>query len=254
VSIERESPYAKEWLGRLQPCQPNTLLTTLVESDKIADLFHACVDDDKDSPAAVRGSGCLCFKTFMDPELGLPVVAHHYRTFGGDIDQWTYKAYAPLDLRPDDGFHRLIIDRQSGMFWIRTRDGLLSILPEENGRVYGSGYGGGGPSELARYIIALLDSGGEDTAAAGDRRHDAQPDTKVLAWVSSEAAARTQALLQVPDSVHQRDVGQRQPQLGAGMRAFPRQAARLTATRPRGRWEHRGPSQRPGEQARVGVA
>lgn len=194
VSIEQESPYVKEWLGRLQPCKPDTLHTTLVESDKIADLFHACIDDDKGSPAAVGGSGCLCFKTFTDPEFGLPVMAHHYRTVGGNIDQWTYKAYAPLDLRPDDEFHRLIIDRRSGLFWIRTRDGLLSLLPEENGRAYGSGYGGGGPSELARYITALLDSDGEETAAAGDRRHDAQPDPNVFAWVSSEAAARTQEL------------------------------------------------------------
>ncbi|WP_223190759.1 hypothetical protein [Streptomyces sp. TRM68416] len=171
-------------------CAPNTLHTTLVESDKIASLFHACVDDDKDSPAAVGGSGCLCFKSFMDPEFGLPVVADHYRTVGGNIDQWTYKAYAPRDLRPDGEFYRLIIDRRSGMFWIRTRDGLLSILPEENGR----GYGGGGPSELARYITALLASGGEKTAAAGDRRHNDQPDAKVFAWVRSEAAARTQEL------------------------------------------------------------
>ena len=48
VSIERESPYVTEWLGRLQPCAPNTLHTTLVESNKIADLFHACVDDDQE--------------------------------------------------------------------------------------------------------------------------------------------------------------------------------------------------------------
>ncbi|MFE7854379.1 hypothetical protein [Streptomyces sp. NPDC057403] len=194
VSIEQESPYVQEWLGRLQPSVPNTLHTTLVESDKIADLFHACVDDDKDSPAAVSGSGCLCYRSFTDPKFGLPVVAHHYRTVGGNIDQWTYKAYAPLDLRPGDEFHRLIIDRTSGMFWIRTRDGLLSILPEEHGRAYGSGYGGGGPSELARYITALLDSGGEQTAAAGDRRHNTQPDPKVFDWVSSEAATRTQEL------------------------------------------------------------
>ncbi|WP_328760518.1 hypothetical protein [Streptomyces sp. NBC_00271] len=194
VSIERESPYVQEWLGRLQPCEPNTLHTTLVESDKIASLFHPGVDDDKDSPSAVGGSGCLCFKSFMDPEFGLPVVAHHYRTVGGNIDQWTYKAYAPLDLRPDDEFYRLIIDR-TGCFWIRTRDGLLSLLPEENGRGYGTGYGGGGPTELAQYITRLLDSGGEDTAAAGDgRRHDDQPDPNILAWVSSKDATRTQEL------------------------------------------------------------
>ncbi|MER5698408.1 hypothetical protein ACWDBO_45170 [Streptomyces mirabilis] len=92
MSIERESPYVQEWLGRLQPCEPNTLYTTLVESDKIASVFHPCADDDKDSPSAVGRSGGPCFKSFTDPDFGLPVVAHHYRTVGGNIDQWTYKA------------------------------------------------------------------------------------------------------------------------------------------------------------------
>lgn len=58
----------------------------------------------------------------------------------------------------------------------RLLNGLLSLLPEEKGRAYGSGYGGGDPSELARYITRLLDSGGEDTAAGGNRRHDDRPD------------------------------------------------------------------------------
>ena len=97
-------------------------------------------------PSAVAGSGCLCFKSSMDHQFGLPVVAPHYRTVGGNMDCWTYKTYVPLDLRPDDEFSLLIIDR-TGLFWIRTRDGLLSLLPEENGRGYGTGYGRG-PTSL----------------------------------------------------------------------------------------------------------
>ncbi|MFJ2239734.1 hypothetical protein [Streptomyces sp. NPDC087859] len=50
-------------------------------------------------PAAVGGPGCLCFKTFMDPEFGLPVVAHHYRTVGENTGQWTYKRPTPRSIR-----------------------------------------------------------------------------------------------------------------------------------------------------------
>ncbi|MEV0227841.1 hypothetical protein [Streptomyces sp. NPDC050704] len=142
VSIERESRYVREWLSRLQPCKPNALHTTLVAAEKILDLFHPCVRDDTDSPAAVSGSGCLCHQTFIDQEFSLPVVARHYRTVSGTIEKWTRLTYTPLDLRPDDEFHRLIID-QTGPFWIRTRDGLLSLLPETRAGGYGTGYGGG---------------------------------------------------------------------------------------------------------------
>jgi len=61
--------------------------------------------DDADSPAAASGSGCLCHQTFMDQEFGLPVVARHYRTVGGNIEKWTRRTYTPLDLRPDDEFY-----------------------------------------------------------------------------------------------------------------------------------------------------
>ncbi len=46
---------------------------------------------------------------------------------------------------------RGILTRWPGLFWIRTDDGLLLLLPEETGRGYGVGYGGG-PRELARCI------------------------------------------------------------------------------------------------------
>ncbi|MFE2431908.1 hypothetical protein ACFXJ5_34940 [Streptomyces sp. NPDC059373] len=118
-------------------------------ADKIPSLFHACVKDDTYSPSAVGGSGCVCYRTFMDPEFALTVVAHHHRTVSGNVDRWTYNTYAPLDLRPNDEFARLIIDR-AGPFWVRTANGLLSFLPEEQARGYNIGYGGGGPAELAR--------------------------------------------------------------------------------------------------------
>ncbi|MDQ1042014.1 hypothetical protein [Streptomyces sp. V4I2] len=192
VSIEQESPYVREWLSRLQPCKPNTLHTTLVSSEKIPELFHACVRDDKDSPSAVGGSGCVCHQTFIDQEFGLSVVARHYRTVGGNIETWTHLTFAPLDLRPGDDFHRLIID-QTGPFWTRTKNGLLSLLPETRAGGYGTGYGGGGPTELARYITRLIASDGKDTAARGGR-YDTDPDPQIARWVSSEAATRTQEL------------------------------------------------------------
>ncbi|WP_240677106.1 hypothetical protein [Actinacidiphila soli] len=192
ASFERQTPYVREWLGRLQRCEPNALHATLVENRKIPDLFHPCVYDDKDSPSAVGGSGCVCYQTSYDPEFGLPVVEHHYRTVGGNIENWTYFTYAPLDLRPDDTFASLIID-QRHLFWVRTADGVLSLLPEENGRGYGVGYGGGGPAELAQYIQKLIDSNGQDTAA-GASRYDDSADPQIHAWVSSEAATGSQEL------------------------------------------------------------
>jgi len=91
VAVERETPYSREWLGRLERCEPNTLHTTLVSSDKIPNLFHPCVYEDKDSPGAIAGSGCVCLQPWYDPEFGLPVVADHYRTVGGAIERWKYK-------------------------------------------------------------------------------------------------------------------------------------------------------------------
>ncbi|WP_327425712.1 hypothetical protein OG612_42430 (plasmid) [Streptomyces sp. NBC_01527] len=186
VSIESETPHVREWVDRLQPCEPNPLHTTLVPNRKILDLFQPCVHDDKDSPSAVGGSGCVCYQTFSDPEFGLPVVADHYRTRSGNTETWKYHTYAPLDLRTDDTFASLILE--PGRFWIRTAAGLLSLLPEEDGRGYGVGYGGGGPHELARYIDQLIDSDGRTTSAAGLRPRDSRPDPQVLAWVSSKEA------------------------------------------------------------------
>ncbi|MEV1173931.1 hypothetical protein [Nonomuraea sp. NPDC049784] len=193
ASIERHSRYVREWRDRLVPCEPNPLHTTLVHHRDIPRLFDPCVDDDKDSPAAVSGSGCVCRKTWYDPEFGLPVVGEHYRTDGAQIDEWTYTTYAPLDLRPRDVFASLIIDRVSGLFWIRTTTGMLSLLPERVSRGYEVGYKGGGPTAFAEYLHKLLASGGRDTAA-GDLPKGQNADPQILAWVSSQDAARTQEL------------------------------------------------------------
>lgn len=61
-----------EWLGRLVRCEPNALHCTLVEPTKIPTLFHPCVTEDPSSPSAVSGSGCVCRRTFYDPESGPP--------------------------------------------------------------------------------------------------------------------------------------------------------------------------------------
>lgn len=69
----------------------------------------------------------------------------------------------------------------------------MSLLPETRAGGYGTGYGGGGPTELAQYITRVIASDGEDTAAKGGR-YDDRPDPQILKWVSSEAATRTQEL------------------------------------------------------------
>ena len=188
VSLERESRYIREWRDRLQRCEPNALHTLLVDSRKIPELFHPCVDDDKDSPAAANETDCFCYQTWTDPELGLPVVAQHARA--GRDDTWMYYTFAPLDLRPEDTFASLIFDHGE-LFWIRTTNGLLSLLPEQRARGYNVGYSGGGPNELAHYIQKLIDTDGQDTAAGTD---GTSADERVRAWVSSKDAARTREL------------------------------------------------------------
>ncbi|MEY9842529.1 hypothetical protein [Streptacidiphilus sp. EB103A] len=191
VTIERPGPCTREWAGGLVRCDPNALHTTLVDPRRIPDLFHPCVDDDKDSPAAVAGSGCGCFRTWYDPHFGLPVVAEHYRTAdGGRTDRWTYSTYAPLELRAGDTFASLVLN-DGGNFWIRTADGVLTLLPQEHQGGYGTGYGGTGPGRLARYITGLLASDGRQTNAGG---YQADADPRIAAWVASRAADARQEL------------------------------------------------------------
>ncbi|MFD3651619.1 hypothetical protein ACFWVT_08000 [Streptomyces cyaneofuscatus] len=61
------TPHFQEWVGRLVRCEPNAMHCTLVEPKKIPALFHPCVTEDKDSPSAIGGSGCLCRRAFYDP-------------------------------------------------------------------------------------------------------------------------------------------------------------------------------------------
>jgi hypothetical protein len=196
VIIERQSPYAREWQERLVRCEPNPLHATFVDNREIPKLFHPCVDEDKDSPLAISGLGCVCRQTFYDPEFGLPVVAQHHRSAGEGTDLWTYTTYAPLDLRPDDVFASLVIDRINRLFWIRTTAGTLSLLPERNGHGYEVGYAGSGPVELAEYLHKLIASGGRDTTIGGlPQGQDVDP--RILAWVTSPDANRTQELTMV---------------------------------------------------------
>ncbi|MBK3645692.1 hypothetical protein [Streptomyces sp. MBT33] len=191
VSIERPTPYVEEWVGRLERCEPNALHTTLVDPQEIPRLFHPCVDEDKASPSAVSGDGCTCRRTWVDPEFGLPVVGEHFRTVGGSSDRWTYTTYAPLDLRPDDAVESVIVDR-GGLFWARTTEGVLSVLPMLESSGYGAGptAGAGGASAFAGYLQQLLDTSGHDAAARG--RASERHDPRILAWVRSDAARRAE--------------------------------------------------------------
>ncbi|MEU5108439.1 hypothetical protein AB0H07_40325 [Streptomyces sp. NPDC021354] len=180
------TPHFQEWLSRLVRCEPNAMHCTLVEPTKIPSLFHPCVTEDKDSPAAISGSGCVCRRAFYDPEFGLPVVGEHFKHVGtGGTDQWSYKTYAPLELRPDDIFDRFFTGR--GLFWARTDKGLLSILPQKNAHGYNIGYSGGGPHALAAYLTQVADTDGGNTTAGApyEKAHPA-----IVAWTQSSAADR----------------------------------------------------------------
>ncbi|MFD5000056.1 hypothetical protein [Streptomyces buecherae] len=180
------TPHFQEWLSRLVRCEPNAMHCTLVESTKIPTLFHPCVTQDTDSPSAIAGSGCTCRQTFYDPEFGLPVVAKHFKHVGsGGTDQWSYKTYAPLELRPDDVFSSFITGR--GLFWARTDKGLLSILPQRHALGYSIGYNGGGPHALAAYLTQIARNDG-GTTPAGTSYEQAHP--AIVAWTQSSAAER----------------------------------------------------------------
>jgi hypothetical protein len=127
------TPHFQAWRSRLKRCEPNALHCTLVEPTKIPSLFHSCVTEDKNSTAAIFGADCTCRRAFYDPEFGLPVVGEHHKHGGnGGMDQWSYRTYAPLALRPDDVFSSFITGR--GLFWARTDKGLLSFLPHRVAR------------------------------------------------------------------------------------------------------------------------
>ncbi|WP_331720655.1 hypothetical protein OG543_30070 (plasmid) [Streptomyces sp. NBC_01178] len=183
---QTQTPHFQEWRERLVPCEPSAMHCMLVESAKIPSLFHPCVTEDKDSPSAVRGSGCTCRRAFYDPEFGLPVVGEHFKHVGtGGTDQWAYQTYAPLDLRPDDTFSRFITGRS--LFWARTEKGDLSILPQLEVLGYNVGYSGGGPYALAAYLTQVAMTDGRSTAA-GPLHEKAHP--AILAWTTSSATDR----------------------------------------------------------------
>lgn len=186
VTVRKESPYAREWLDRLERCEPNALHCMLVEQTKIPSLFHPCVAEDKDSPSAVAGSGCVCRRPFYDPVFGLPVVGEHFKNVGdGGTDDWTYETFAPLALLPGDRVSRFIVDY--GMFWVRTEKGPLSLIPQRQPFGYNIGYDGGGPRALAAYLSQIAATDGENTTAGSP--YD-QADPGILAWVESFTADR----------------------------------------------------------------
>ena len=185
------SRYAAEWINRLRPCEPDALHVALVGKTDAPNLWHACVYDDRDSPAAIARDGCVCWQTFHDPVTWLPVAAHHYRTVSGNHENWRHYTYAPLALPGKERFDQLIIDGEAHTIWVRTDQGNLHFLPEARGAGYSVGYGGGGPIELARMIEKIAGSDGYEVVAGTPR---GMPNEKVVAWVSSKEADRTQEL------------------------------------------------------------
>ncbi|MET9956294.1 hypothetical protein ABZ135_32770 [Streptomyces sp. NPDC006339] len=189
---QQQTPLTREWVDRLERCEPNALHCSLVSAQQeIPALFHPCVEEDKESPSAFAGSGCECRRSFYDLEFGMPVVGEHYRTVSGNIDQWFYRTYAPLDLRPDDVFDRFIVD--NGHFWVRTEKGLLSILPQQTALGYGVGYEGGGPHALAAYLSEVAATGGKNTAAGAPYE---KADPGILAWTESPHRTTNELTLQ----------------------------------------------------------
>ncbi|MET8751373.1 hypothetical protein ABZW32_14930 [Streptomyces sp. NPDC004667] len=172
-----DSPLTNEWISRLNDAKVTALHVLLVTEDKIGDLFHPCVYDDKNSPSAVIGSGCLCKKALTDPLTGLPVVREHYRTVSGNIETWTYRSITGRGLPPASKAVSIIIDRHQ--FWLRDDDGTLQFLPRTDNSGYGIGYAGGGPYTLCQMIEQLVES---DGATAVPPLHRPKPNAALAAW------------------------------------------------------------------------
>jgi hypothetical protein len=182
------SPYAREWVQRLEPCEPDALHVALVGSRDAASLWQPCVYDDPQSPVAIGGDGCVCWQTFHDPVTWMPVAANHFRTVSGNHENWRYYTCSPLGFPEGVRLSSLIIGDE---IWMRTEDGTLHFLPEAQGAGYSSGYSGGGPTELSRMIEKIVQLDGYNITPGTER---GMPDRKVLAWVSSPAAKHRQEL------------------------------------------------------------
>jgi len=183
------SPYVREWVQRLEPCDPDALHVALVGSKDAASLWQPCVYDDPQSPVTIAGDGCVCWQTFHDPVTWMPVAANHFRTVSGNHENWRYYTCSPLGFPAGQRLASLIIDGSE--IWMRAEDGVLHFLPEAQGAGYSSGYGGGGPTELARMIEKIVGLDGYDITPGTPH---GMPDRKVLAWISSPAAKHTQEL------------------------------------------------------------
>ncbi|MFH8993071.1 hypothetical protein [Streptomyces sp. NPDC017940] len=61
------TPHFQEWRIRLERCEPNAMHCTLVTPTDIPVLFHPCVEEDKNSPAAFRGDGLSLSPDFLRP-------------------------------------------------------------------------------------------------------------------------------------------------------------------------------------------
>ena len=183
------SPYVREWVHRLEPCDPDALHVALVGSKDAAALWQPCVYEDPQSPVTIAGDGCVCWQTFHDPVTWMPVAANHFRTVSGNHENWRYYTCSPLGFPEGERLATLIIE--SSEVWMRTENGVLHFLPEAQGAGYGSGYGGGGPTELARMIEKIVQQDGYDITPGTP---SGMPNRKVLAWVSSPAAKNRQEL------------------------------------------------------------
>lgn len=185
------SVYVEEWKARLQSADPNAIHVSFLVSSEAPRLWQECVVDDPDSPAAVGPGGCSCVKALTDPLTLMPVVAEHRRSVTGRFDSWTHVTYSPVELPPDERLSALIIDRESGVFWVRTEKGNLYFLPEQTGRGFNVGYQGGGPAELGRMIVKIVNSDGYDIAAGTSDSHNSHP---VDDWACSKGADMTREL------------------------------------------------------------
>ncbi|MEU2549997.1 hypothetical protein ABZ618_32040 [Streptomyces roseolus] len=171
------TPHFQEWLSRLERCTPNAMHCTLVAPTEIPCLFHPCVAEDNNSPAAIAGSGCRCRRAFYDPDFGLSVVGDHLKH--------ARQRHGPVELQ-DVRPARTAPRRRLQQLHHRPRtvlgpDGQRApvVPPQKRGVDCGTGHNGGGPRTLASCLTQIARNDGGPTPA-GNRHEEADP--AIFAW------------------------------------------------------------------------
>ncbi|MFD7161171.1 hypothetical protein ACFV9C_41760 [Kribbella sp. NPDC059898] len=148
---------AAEWLAGLEPAQePLPAMFAVFDADRVENYL-------------------------VDPRTDAPVVRYKYDAGIAAAIPARIPATAPLQ--------ELILGQT---LWIRTTDGELYPVPRQHGRGVAYGYGGGGPTTLARTIALLLDDINAESASGTEELNEGLRQLVSMKWPRGTALTRRQ--------------------------------------------------------------